>query len=59
MASDDQTRKQADEDAHEDLELAEGDAEGITGGGKAKQQQKVEYLKVTMSEVLISGVGPE
>lgn len=59
MTSDDQTRKQADEDAHEDLELAEGEAEGIAGGGKAKQQQKVDYMKVTLNEVLISGVPPE
>ena len=58
MSSEHETRKQVEEDAHEDLELAEGDAEGIAGGDKAKERP-VEYLKVTLKEVLITGVIPE
>ena len=58
MTSEHETRKQVEEDAHEDLELAEGDAEGIAGGDKAKQQ-KVEYLKITMSDAFVTGVSGE
>ena len=40
----------------DDIEVAEGDAEGIVGGGKAKKDPPVEYLKVKMDEVIITGV---
>jgi hypothetical protein len=35
MSSEDETRKATEEDSHEDLELAEGDAESVAGGRKA------------------------
>jgi hypothetical protein len=58
MSSEHETRKQVEEDAHEDLELAEGDAEGIAGGDKAKERP-IKYMEVKMKEVLITSVIPE
>ena len=49
MTSEHEPRKQVEEDAQEDLELAEGDSEGIAGGRKAGENPK-EYLKITMKE---------
>ena len=56
MANQDERRNQVEEDAIDDIEVAEGDAEGIVGGGKAKKDPPVEYLKVTMTDVIITGV---
>ena len=56
MANQDESPNQVEEHAIDDIEVAEGDAEGIVGGGKAKKDPPVEYLKVTMTDVIITGV---
>ena len=56
MANQDESRNQVEEHAIDDIEVAEGDAEGIVGGGKAKKDPPVKYLEVTMTDVIISGV---
>ncbi len=56
MANQDERRNQVEEDAIDDLEVAEGDAEGIVGGGKAKKDPPVKYLEVKMNDVIITGV---
>ena len=56
MANQDESRNQVEEHAIDDIEVAKGDAEGIVGGGKAKKDPPVEYLKVTMTDVIITGV---
>ena len=45
MANQDESRNQVEEHAIDDIEVAEGDAEGIVGGGKAKKDPPVEYLR--------------
>ena len=46
MANQDERRNQ----------VAEGDAEGIVGGGKAKKDPPLKYLEVKMNDVIITGV---
>ena len=56
MTNQDETRNQVDEALIDDIEVAEDDAEGIVGGTKTKKDPPVEYLKVKMDEVIITGV---
>ena len=56
MANQDETRNQVEEDAIVDLQVAQGDAEGIVGGGKAKKDPPVKYLEVKMNDVVITSV---
>ena len=51
--SEKQKSEQAD-DQIEDLDVKKSDAEEVKGGRKAGKDQQ-EYLKVTMSDVIISG----
>jgi hypothetical protein len=46
----DETRKQVEDDANEDLELQDEDAENVAGG--------LEYLKIKMTDVIITSSTP-
>ncbi len=56
MANQDERHNQVEKDAIDDIEIAEGDAEGIVGGGRAKKDPPVKYLEVKMNDVIITGV---
>jgi hypothetical protein len=53
MSNEDETRKQVEEDAKEDLELEDEDADKVGGQRKAGKGQQ-EYMVVKMNDVIIS-----
>ena len=53
MSNEDETPKQVEEDAKEDLELAD-DAAGKVGAGRRKGKQQNEYMLVKLNDVIIT-----
>jgi len=54
MSEEQKSQQQAD-DQIEDLDVAKEEAQDVKGGGRKAGKEQQEYLKVTMSDVLISG----